>query len=249
MQNLEKKLLMKRIVTVILCFLFLLSAASVLAQGKYPKDQKPASRKKLATVKPAERQPLHLESAAANTSLQIKFYYQRTGTQNPSSATPKPRNWFYYFNQVCGDIDAIYKGASAVYGLVPAMLYWSPTMTHSKTAMWVYDRAQGTNTPHTVDGVVTTGIDCFADTVIHLNVYVDTIRRADLLVTHKTKGCSWNTTPNNHYDSSNNDLDTNDNDVPDSWEPYGIAKAAFDAENTAEDAYKTSDWANPGKQY
>jgi len=241
---------MKRLATVILCFLFLLSAASVLAQGKYPKDQKPASRKKLATVKPAERQPLHLESAAANTSIQIKFYYQRTGTQNPSSATPKPKNWFYYFNQVCGDVDALYKsGGGGDYACVPAMLYWSATMTYSKTAIWVYDPAQGTNTPHTVGGVVTTGIDCFADTIIHENVHVDQIRRADLLVTHKTKGWSWNTTPNNHYDSSNNDLDTNDNDVPDTWEPYSIEDTALAAENVAEDAYKAKDWANPGKQY
>jgi hypothetical protein len=241
---------MKRPATVILCFLLALIVASLWAQEKYPKGRKPTSGKKSLSTKPAELQPLHLQSAAANSSVQIKFYYQRTGTQNPSTASPKPKNWFYYFNQVCGDVDASYKGTSGGdYACVPAMLYWSPTMTYSKTAIWVYDPAQGTNTPHTSDGVVTTGIDCFADTIIHENVHVDQIRRADLLVPHEAKGWSWNYAPNNHYDSSHNDLDTNDNDVPDSWEPYGIEDAAYGAENTAEDAHKESDWANPGKQY
>jgi hypothetical protein len=242
--------LLTRAAVVVFCFLLVLNAALGWAQEKYTKDQKLGSRKKASTVKPAERKSLNLESAAANASVNVKFYYQRTGTQNPSIASPKPLNWFHYFNQVCGDIDATYQGTSGGnYACVPAMLYWSPTMTYSKTAIWVYDPAQGTNTPHTSDGVITTGIDCFSDTIIHENVHVDQIRQADLLVPHEAKGWSWNYTPNNHYDASHNDLDTNDNDVPDSWEPYGIEDAAYGAENTAEDQYKTQDWANPGKQY
>lgn len=44
-------------------------------------------------------------------------------------------------------------------------------------------------------------------------------------------------------------LDTNNNDIPDSWEPYSIEGAAGQAETIVDNTYWTDDRAAPGRQH
>lgn len=44
-------------------------------------------------------------------------------------------------------------------------------------------------------------------------------------------------------------LDTNNNDVPDSWEPYSIEGAAQAAETIPQGRYAQFDWSVGGKMY
>jgi hypothetical protein len=187
----------------------------------------------------------NVNSITLTKTVNVKYFYAKNGQGNPSGDP----NWFYYWNGVVGYSNAKYKGSvPGLWGEVPAMYKWSKWFG-SKTEMWIYDKASDVNTPHITDGVVTTGIDCFVDTIKHEKVHIDQIKMADLLVPHEPRGWSWNYSPNNHYSPTGVDLDMNDNDVPDSWEPYDIEMEARRAENTPENANMGSDWGDPGKQH
>ena len=107
----------------------------------------------------------------------IEVFYDKTSTNNPGGSYP---NWFYYWNAVIGDPNAIYKSGSINYGLIPAMVLWSPTMTYSKTEIWIYDPSAQTSTQP--DSDVITGIDCFLDVIKHEGHHIIQISQVDALL-------------------------------------------------------------------
>lgn len=83
-------------------------------------------------------------------TVNVKYFFPKSGTQN---LTSNP-NWFYYWNQVCGDVNAVYKSGLAYYGT------FDPGT--STTDINIGPPASGNNntTGHS-------GIDCYCETIIH----------------------------------------------------------------------------------
>lgn len=213
------------------------------------------------------------------------------GDQTPTGeGSGRSQNWFYYWNQVAGDPDALYNDTLPVFGRTPALRLWSPTMTYNKNTIWIAPISRTSDSRRDGSGQTVTGIDLFANVVAHENRHVKQISDADALLgglngkagSIWNKGWSWNTGPNNHWTlgpdgkpgkagvdddadgktdedtdlseigfagSDDVDLDTDDNDVPNSWEPDTIEGQAGDAETIAEDTHLAQDWGNPGKQH
>ena len=83
-------------------------------------------------------------------TVNVKYFFPKNGIQNPSGDP----NWFYYWNQVCGDPNAVYDSALGYYGK------FRPGT--STTNIYIGSAASGNNntTGHS-------GIDCFCETGLH----------------------------------------------------------------------------------
>lgn len=141
---------------------------------------------------------------ATATNRTIEVFFSRNATNHPGGdQTPagwgseRSPNWFYYWNPIVGDPDALYNSkVTGAYAEVPAMTKWSSPLAHSKTAIWVSPLASGAGWWETI-----TGIDTFADTIKHENGHVTQISQADALLgayvnqnfTLWKGGWSWNT--------------------------------------------------------
>ena len=161
----------------------------------------------------------------------IEIFYSKSATNNPDGNSP---NWFYYWNAVIGDPDAIYKSGTGIAGLCPAMGDWKPTMTYSKTEIWISDPASGG-----LGGK--TGIDYFSDIVKHENVHVTQVSQADALLGSLNglvgsiweKGWSFHYSPNNHWT-----LGTD--------EKAGVAGLDDDGDDTIDEVSDNSEVGYPG---
>lgn len=123
-----------------------------------------------------------------------------TETTNVQVFFPKdsgsPPNWFTYWSQVLrglGSTTVTYNTCNAN-GMVPAGRYWSPTMTYSKTEIWICPHSAISNTSPYNPGT-RYGIDAMADTILHENGHTVQIANADALVNTGSgiwaKGWSW----------------------------------------------------------
>lgn len=159
---------------------------------------------------------------AAGTSRNIEVFFDREAINHPGgdqtrAGRPSTRspNWFYYWNPVVGDSDAFFDSGlnqMGAAGLTPAMYYWNvygySALPYSKTEIWLgpdsgtQTYAAGVSTYHLV-----TGIDCFANTIVHENYHVTQIAQADAVLgglngkpfTVWRYGWSWAATTNNHW--------------------------------------------------
>ena len=179
----------------------------------------------------------------------IEVFYSKTATNNPGGSDA---NWFYYWNQAVGDPGAVYKVGTGG-SCVPAMAWWAPDMTYSKSEIWISDSESGE-----LDGI--SGIDLFSNYIKHEKVHVTQISQADSLLTGNGTGVwakgwsfNYNPNPNNHYNNDPyDDLDDDDDDIPDAYEsanPEWIEPAANAAMDTEEGDNTSSDWGDHGKQH
>ncbi|OYV88067.1 MAG: hypothetical protein B7Z73_09255 [Planctomycetia bacterium 21-64-5] len=201
-------------------------------------------------------------------SEQYQVFFNRNATNHPGGddtppnvASARSPNWFHYWIQAVASSDNVYYNSNEQnYGEAPAMLQWSNPLNYGKTDVWIGSAASGSDTRRDGSNQVVTGIDLFANVLAHEHVHIEQIADADALLGSLNgqpgnwlAGWSWNTTPNNHTIPDGmggmTNLDTNNNDIPDSWEPYDIEGAAGDAETIPENTYWQSDWADPGKQH
>lgn len=200
----------------------------------------------------------------------FEVFFPKNGNNHPacSSCTNCP-NWFFYWRQTNAGTSAssvLYStnmGPGGV-GRTPAMVLWSNPLLYSKQEIWVGDRAALRDWRQGNRLLIVTGIDLFRNTILHENVHVKQIALADGELgsyngqagTIWASGWSWNDRNwnNHHYPSSVQfgqtvHLDVNNNDVPDTWEPYSIEGAAYLSETSDEHTFWQSDWGDPGKQH
>jgi len=145
---------------------------------------------------------------------------------------------------------------------VPAMRRWSYNATYNKTSIWINHAFENDTRPGPV-ATNRTGIDLFANVVLHESVHVDQIQRADALLTQNGQamtiwrhGWAWNQPPQqqNHFNPGQDFgfLDEDNNDLPDSWTTNGdggVEPEARRAETSDNNAHWELNWGNPGKQH
>lgn len=142
-------------------------------------------------------------SAVATASFEV--FFQRDASNHPEGGSP---NWFYYWNQSdAGYVEAAYFSiGNDVYGQTPAMRFWSPQMTHSKSIVWISDPSVGSSIRRDGSDEEVTGIDLFANVVKHEVRHTQQITEADNLLgallgkpsTVWAKGWSWRPPGKNH---------------------------------------------------
>jgi hypothetical protein len=173
---------------------------------------------------------LSIEGSGISKTTNIEVFYYAEPITNPGGLYP---NWFYYWNQVCGDPNAVYNDAGTPnhYGCFPAM-YLYP-FEGDKNVIWIGSQANTTSTP-------TTGIDCFANVILHEQQHRKDFIAANAIV----PGWSWKQDPHNHYDAEGNDLDVDDDDIPDAWElgrGHGI-NSTLPVTHSSYDGLLDSEW-------
>jgi hypothetical protein len=136
----------------------------------------------------------------------FEIFAMRDERNHPGAGAGTVPNWFFYWNQACGDAHAVYHEVAGNYGVTPAMLYWSPTLAYSKTETWYGDGCTGSDTRRDGSGQTVTGIDLFANTVAHELWHVRQIQDADGVVgaliapgTIWASGWAWNYGSFNHW--------------------------------------------------
>lgn len=165
-------------------------------------------------------------------------------------------------------------------GCCPSMMFWYKWMTSTNpnlsgnvakymNKVWIFDasatdyfrRDQKIVDPMQNDdgnpltGQHVSGIDMFANVVLHERKHVWQMQQANLVV---PAGWSWNTPPNHRL--YNHDIhDKDQDDLPDTIDPddtptvagkkKNVEWQAQKAEGSDEDKYADVDWSNPGKRH
>ena len=152
-----------------------------------------------------------------STALIFEVFYLKYENNHPGPnqvpegalSSTRSKNWFYYWNQVCGDPHAFFNSKTKdTTGETPAMRKWNYQTqgpAYDKRETW-YDTRAGESLQRMMGGPLTDGIDCFATCVRHELVHVSQIQRADALLgalngqagTIWERGWSWNKAINNH---------------------------------------------------
>ena len=211
-----------------------------------------------------------LFDGAAIDSSDFEVFYPKDETNHPGGdQTPPNRssarspNWFYYWNRAIGaQVNIFYYDKTMdPMAETPAMRRWSYNATYNKTAIWVH-RVAEEDLREGIAHTDRTGIDLFANAILHESVHVDQIQRADALLTQNGQamtiwrhGWAWNQPPQqqNHFNPGQDFgfLDQDNNDLPDSWTTNGdggVEPEARRAETSNNNAHWELDWGNPGKQ-
>jgi trimeric autotransporter adhesin len=180
-------------------------------------------------------------------------------------------NWFYYWNDVVGHPDALFNSLPpTIQGRTPAMRLWT-TYTGRIGVFWLGQEASEVYThPITLEmdpAHCGTGIDCFANVILHERVHVSQILEYNPYIlqepTQDTSNSSmfWSftipeTNPfwNHTHPFTGEDLDQNRNDVPDAHQhnAYGqqaVEAVAIEAMTIPDDEYAHLDWGAPGKNH
>jgi hypothetical protein len=149
---------------------------------------------------------LVVEGAGVRQSTTIEVFFPKDDRNHPNM--PGVPNWFYYWSQVvripAGSHLYYTSAATGNFGETRAMLNWSYATAQNKRAVHVMDMAA------TRDGAIAglhgplTGIDLFANTVLHEARHVRQVRDADAVVGVRAGTCwrygwSWNTANHNHW--------------------------------------------------
>lgn len=164
-------------------------------------------------------------------------------------------NWFYYWKQAIApsDDNVVYVGSGCPdsRGAVPWMYLWPDYHSLSEASaskIWIASGAS-TSAPGRSS---TTGIDLFANIILHERKHVDQIAAADALIA--SPPWSWKVAFG-HPLWNHDVFDNNHNDIPDSWlwDTYpnndGLEAEARTAETNPEHHYLHQDWGDPGKQH
>lgn len=131
----------------------------------------------------------------------FEVFFPRNATNHPGGQSGSP-NWFHYWNQVY-PYSNIHYIPDAGFGQVPAMRFWSYTLSRDKTRIEIGSSHPAKGRAYGI-GKDLSGIDCYIGTVIHEKKHVEQISLADaLLPTYGQDsfryGWSWNIMPHNHW--------------------------------------------------
>ena len=222
---------------------------------------------------------LFLDGESIDTA-NIEVFYLKDERNHPGTNMTPPGevgisrapNWFYYWHQALEAGNNVYynqKIGTTVMAKVPAMKDWSYDKAYNKNEIWIHYVSKADTRPSAIR-TDRTGIDLFANALLHEAVHVDQIQRADSLLdqngqgdTKWEHGWSWNKTPRNHYNVRPGGrrnwiyLDSNNNDLPDGWltdsdntdSDNSVEPEARAAETVSENTHWMLDWGNPGKQH
>ncbi|HLP81558.1 MAG TPA: hypothetical protein VK141_06180, partial [Nitrosomonas sp.] len=165
----------------------------------------------------------------------------------------RSKNWFYYWNQTAaGYPQASWNSIVGTWiGWAPAMKDWSLSMTWTKTQILIYTGANGSYTRRDRSLEVASGIDMFANVVLHELHHNKQIADEDSLLgslngkagTVWSKDWRWNTGARNHWtlgvdgkagkDNKNDDGDSTIDEKSDMSEVRSIGSddVPLDADN------------------
>jgi hypothetical protein len=141
---------------------------------------------------------------------------------------PDSPNWFHYWMQARPNPNVVYNPALPLLGQVPGMLEWSYMVAPDKTRIEIGTENPTAGRSYGI-GEFRSGIDLMIDTVIHEEVHVDQIGRADALMPVSSGGdafrygWSWVQSMHNHWNPG----------VDAEW---GVAAVDDDGNGTIDDA-------------